>query len=414
LTPPGAGGARGWDPAGPNKYAKARFYDPEVGRFISQDSFLGDINDPPSLHRFFYANANPTRYIDPTGHQADDWQAIVKRAEQERKAREAAKAAGQAPDAPFYGNQPEYKPPDPNSPIRGAAFDPTLPLSEIAHQDRERLEYYAKIKGMTLEQARAELERQGAKLDEARARMVVEHPSSMTGGEVAETTPDGVDRTIAQIQAGKEQALRFASEAAGVAKVASEIGFSVAFDPVERVVIITTGRDLNGNEASRLMAAAPLGVGVVFKQGGKAVRALKGAEKAAEEAGDVARTESRIVSRVDAPSSAAVPKRVPNPYGKLGSPAHQAKVREVMADIEARGLRVDTEVPIPTVGGAKDVRYMDVVARDPVTLEIVEVHQVGKVLKSDPRVPIARERAALRDVRRSPELRDAKRIFHEY
>jgi RHS repeat-associated protein len=53
-------------------YAKARFYDPEVGRFISQDSVLGDINDPPSLHRFFYANDNPTRYIDPTGHQAID------------------------------------------------------------------------------------------------------------------------------------------------------------------------------------------------------------------------------------------------------------------------------------------------------------------------------------------------------
>jgi RHS repeat-associated protein len=70
LTPPGAGGARGWDPAGPNKYAKARFYDPEVGRFISQDTLTGQVDDPPSLHRFFYGRANPTRYVDPTGHQA--------------------------------------------------------------------------------------------------------------------------------------------------------------------------------------------------------------------------------------------------------------------------------------------------------------------------------------------------------
>jgi hypothetical protein len=51
----------------------ARFYDPEVGRFTSQDSYLGEINDPPSLHRYFYANANPTRYVDPTGHAAKDW-----------------------------------------------------------------------------------------------------------------------------------------------------------------------------------------------------------------------------------------------------------------------------------------------------------------------------------------------------
>jgi len=49
-------------------FAKARFYDPEVGRFISQDSFLGQVDKPPSLHRYFYANDNPTRYTDPTGH----------------------------------------------------------------------------------------------------------------------------------------------------------------------------------------------------------------------------------------------------------------------------------------------------------------------------------------------------------
>jgi len=49
-------------------YANARFYDPEVGRFTSQDSYLGKIDDPPSLHRYLYANDNPTRYTDPSGH----------------------------------------------------------------------------------------------------------------------------------------------------------------------------------------------------------------------------------------------------------------------------------------------------------------------------------------------------------
>jgi RHS repeat-associated protein len=63
-----------WDQETALYYAKARFYDPEVGRFTSQDSFLGEINDPPSLHRYFYGNANPLRYIDPTGHSAQDAQ----------------------------------------------------------------------------------------------------------------------------------------------------------------------------------------------------------------------------------------------------------------------------------------------------------------------------------------------------
>jgi RHS repeat-associated protein len=51
--------------------AKARYFDPKLGRFLTQDSFLGQIDAPPSLHRYAYANANPTRFIDPTGHAGE-------------------------------------------------------------------------------------------------------------------------------------------------------------------------------------------------------------------------------------------------------------------------------------------------------------------------------------------------------
>jgi RHS repeat-associated protein len=51
-------------------YAKARFYDAEVGRFLSQDSFLGNVNEPPSLHRYFYAHENPLSFVDRTGNQS--------------------------------------------------------------------------------------------------------------------------------------------------------------------------------------------------------------------------------------------------------------------------------------------------------------------------------------------------------
>ncbi|MGE0454278.1 MAG: RHS repeat-associated core domain-containing protein [Vicinamibacteria bacterium] len=50
--------------------AKARYFDPQLGRFLTQDSYLGQIDNAPSLHRYFYAHANPTRYVDPTGHIA--------------------------------------------------------------------------------------------------------------------------------------------------------------------------------------------------------------------------------------------------------------------------------------------------------------------------------------------------------
>jgi RHS repeat-associated protein len=52
--------------------AKARYFDPQLGRFLTQDSYLGEIDNPPSLHRYFYAAANPTRYVDPTGHAFTD------------------------------------------------------------------------------------------------------------------------------------------------------------------------------------------------------------------------------------------------------------------------------------------------------------------------------------------------------
>ena len=42
--------------------------DTSTGRFISQDTYQGTINDPVSLHKYLYANANPVTYTDPSGY----------------------------------------------------------------------------------------------------------------------------------------------------------------------------------------------------------------------------------------------------------------------------------------------------------------------------------------------------------
>jgi len=49
-------------------YLRARYYDPEIGRFSCQDPFGGIERDPLSLHKYLYANANPVNRIDPTGY----------------------------------------------------------------------------------------------------------------------------------------------------------------------------------------------------------------------------------------------------------------------------------------------------------------------------------------------------------
>jgi len=48
-------------------YFGARYYDDEIGRFISQDPYLGQQTAPPSLHRYLYALNNPLKYVDPDG-----------------------------------------------------------------------------------------------------------------------------------------------------------------------------------------------------------------------------------------------------------------------------------------------------------------------------------------------------------
>ncbi|UXI67070.1 RHS repeat-associated core domain-containing protein [Tahibacter amnicola] len=48
-------------------YAKARYMDPATARFTTEDPEAGKDMEPPSLHRYLYAYANPTVYTDPTG-----------------------------------------------------------------------------------------------------------------------------------------------------------------------------------------------------------------------------------------------------------------------------------------------------------------------------------------------------------
>ncbi|HEY9187559.1 MAG TPA: RHS repeat-associated core domain-containing protein [Ignavibacteria bacterium] len=49
-------------------YLNARFYDPLTARFIQEDSYYGDINDPLSLNLYIYCHNEPMMYDDPTGH----------------------------------------------------------------------------------------------------------------------------------------------------------------------------------------------------------------------------------------------------------------------------------------------------------------------------------------------------------
>jgi RHS repeat-associated protein len=56
------------DPENGLYYYGARYYDPELARFISPDPIVPSAGDPQSHNRYSYVRNNPVKYIDPDGH----------------------------------------------------------------------------------------------------------------------------------------------------------------------------------------------------------------------------------------------------------------------------------------------------------------------------------------------------------
>lgn len=59
-----------WDSAAGLYYYKARYYNPMVGRFLTQDSYKGSAWQPWTQNLYVYVSNNPVNLVDPTGHSA--------------------------------------------------------------------------------------------------------------------------------------------------------------------------------------------------------------------------------------------------------------------------------------------------------------------------------------------------------
>ena len=49
-------------------YLRARYYNPRIGRFTTQDTWMGSPSDPVTLHKYADGNVDPANHTDPSGH----------------------------------------------------------------------------------------------------------------------------------------------------------------------------------------------------------------------------------------------------------------------------------------------------------------------------------------------------------
>ena len=59
-------------------YLNARYYNPEDGRFMTEDSYRGEIMNPEIGHLYVYCANNPVNYVDPSGHFAAAMYTVIK------------------------------------------------------------------------------------------------------------------------------------------------------------------------------------------------------------------------------------------------------------------------------------------------------------------------------------------------
>ncbi len=65
-------------------FYNARYYDPQLGRFVSPDSVAPDKGGPQTRNRYSYVLNNPLKYVDPSGRCFENPQGNEERGENTR------------------------------------------------------------------------------------------------------------------------------------------------------------------------------------------------------------------------------------------------------------------------------------------------------------------------------------------
>ena len=124
-------------------FLRARYYNPNISRFISKDTFKGWLDNLPSQNQYTYVHNNPHRYTDPSGHFAlllSRMNNAILQAKEQAKAKAKARNFMGPPAPAVMGPRIPPAPPIVNNRtnVNVRANDPTQGQRDLLGSSQER------------------------------------------------------------------------------------------------------------------------------------------------------------------------------------------------------------------------------------------------------------------------------------
>lgn len=336
-----------------NYYLNARYYNPAIQRFISEDTERGNKEDPLSLNLYTYTHNNPLIYKDPDGHS------IIA----------TALIAGILKGAAI-----------------GAAIDTGIHFIADMLDDGK---INAGIKSYVGSAVEGAITGVGFGAVGAKASVLLKGTSTFISGAVGRATNNYINKKEIDVKdsliGGITSSVATMTFGLG-GKVPEKIAKSekyltyffkgynstVAGDLVNQVLI-------KGN-----VDVTELGISGLF---GGAVSSL--GEKVSDVVGDYYKIKvKKGKSR--------------NPYGKKGGKKHQAQIKKIARKLKRKHISHESEKRFDISNGEKSKRFADIVSLD--GDKVLEAYQVGVINKNG--TPVIREVRAIKDIMKSNIYRE--------
>jgi RHS repeat-associated protein len=368
------------------EYLRARYYEPETGRFLTRDSYLGSIMEPLSLNRYAYAGNNPLMYNDPSGHFWNPIKAITSGISSAWKSTKSFVSSAYSVVSSFVSS----------------AYKKTSNFVSSAYNNFRE----GASKTYTSYKTKAETTINNIKKSATVIKAQIKQ------------------KKASKINSAKNTAKEKAAKAAERRKKACE-GASVLTQE-EAAKYINGGSFFDSYYENEITKIPPK---ITFSKGNYTYTYMLAATRRPSFFGIEMPVDNRFgtktfsyqLSYTDEPEISMGTvyigslgnvtgggKAVPNPNGKNGGLPHQTTIGNIKP-MSANG-RMQTEYKYNTPNGTKSYRYADKV--EVVDGEVTKIYQAGKVSKNG--LPITRESKAIEDIMNSTDYNGAPIYFMPY